>query len=155
MRFMTPEEGLMESTSGPAPVAKARSWTGRVLSALAILFLSFDAVIKFTGIAPVRDSFAQLGYPPSLGLPIGVLELVCLAVYVIPRTSVLGAILLTGYLGGAVATHVRVGSPLLTHALFPIYVGVLVWAGLFLREDRLRALVPLRSERAKAAGRGR
>ncbi len=130
-------------------MVKTRFWTGCILSALAVLFLSCDSVIKFTGIAPVKDSFAQLGYPPSLAPGIGILELVCLAVYVIPRTSVLGAVLLTGYLGGATATHVRVGSPLFTHVLFPIYVGVLVWGGLFLREDRLRALVPLRSERPK------
>ena len=90
------------------------------------------------------ESFGQLGYPVSLALGIGAVELACLVLYVIPRTSVLGAILLTGYLGGAVATHVRVGSPLLTHVLFPIYVAALVWGGLFLREGRLRALVPLR-----------
>jgi len=145
----------MESTSRTAPASKTRIWAGCILSALAILFLSFDTVIKFAGIAPVRDSFAQLGYPQGHALGIGILELVCLAVYVIPRTSVLGAVLLTGYLGGAVATHVRVGSPLVTHVLFPIYVGVLVWGGLFLREDRLGALVPLRSERAKPAVHGR
>jgi hypothetical protein len=96
-------------------------------------------------IDPVVESFGRLGYPVSVSVGIGLLELVCLVLYVIPRTSVLGAILLTGYLGGAVATHVRVGSPMLTHVLFPIYVAALVWGGLFLREARLRALVPLRS----------
>jgi DoxX-like family len=93
----------------------------------------------------VVEAFNQLGYPVSLAPAIGILELACVVIYVIPRTAVLGAILLTGFLGGAVAIHVRVGDPLFTHTLFPIYVGVLVWGGLFLREARLRALIPLRS----------
>jgi hypothetical protein len=123
-------------------------WAGRILTALPVLFLTFDGAIKFMPIAPVTDSFRELGYPPHLAPAIGILELACLVVYVIPRTSVLGAILLTGYLGGAVATHVRVGNPLFSHVLFPIYIGALLWAGLFLREDRLRALVPLRQSSA-------
>ena len=86
----------------------------------------------------------QLGYPEGVVRWLGIVELVCLAAYVVPRTAVLGAILLTGYFGGAVATHVRMGNPLFTHVLFPIYVAVLVWGGLYLREDRLWALVPLR-----------
>jgi len=124
---------------------KKRLWAGRVISALPVLFLLFDGVIKLMKIEPVVQSFAQLGYPVSLAAGIGILELACVVVYVIPRTSVLGAILLTGYLGGAIATHVRIGSPYLTHTFFPIYVALLVWGGLLLREDRLRALVPLRS----------
>jgi hypothetical protein len=95
-------------------------------------------------IAPVVEAFEHLGYPVSLALGIGILELVCIVVYVIPRTSILGAILLTGYLGGAVATHVRIGSPLFSHVFFPIYLGALVWGGLLLREERLRALIPFR-----------
>jgi len=91
------------------------------------------------------EAFAQLGYPVSLAFSIGILELMCLVVYVIPRTSILGAILLTGYLGGAVASNVRIDTPLFTHVLFPIYVGVFIWGGLFLRDDRLRALIPLRN----------
>ncbi len=138
------EERFIHSATYAAPVSKARLSAGHILSAVPVLFLLFDSVIKFTTIEPVVESFRQLGYPVSLGLGIGVIELVCLVLYVIPRTSVLGAILLTGYLGGAVATHVRVGSPLLTHILFPIYVAALVWGGLFLREGRLRALIPLR-----------
>ena len=126
-------------------VPKKRFWAGQAISAIAVLFLLFDSVIKLVVIAPVVESFAQLGYPVSLARGIGLLELLCIIVYVIPRTSVLGAILLTGYLGGAVATHVRVGSPLFTHILFPTYVGALIWGGLLLREDRLRALIPLRS----------
>jgi hypothetical protein len=126
-------------------MSNKRLWAGRVITALPVLFLLFDIVIKLMQIAPVRESFARLGYPESVAVGIGTLELVCLAVYLIPRTSVLGAILLTGYLGGAVATHVRVGDPLVSHILFPTYVGALIWGGLYLREDRLRALVPLRS----------
>jgi hypothetical protein len=116
-------------------------WTGWIISGVAVLFLLFDSVIKVMVITPVVDSFTQLGYPVSLALGIGVLELACLAVYVIPRASLLGAILLTGYLGGAVATHVRVGSPLLTHVLFPIYVALLLWGGLYLRDNRVRVLI--------------
>jgi hypothetical protein len=86
-----------------------------------------------------------LGYPESLALGLGIIEIACTVIYVVPRTTVLGAILLTGFLGGAVATHVRVGDPLFSHSLFPIYVGVLVWLGLYLRDDQLRALIPLRS----------
>jgi hypothetical protein len=134
----------MHSATYAAPVSRARLSGGHIVSAIPVLFLLFDSVIKFTAMEPVVESFRQLGYPVSLGLGIGVIELVCLVIYVIPRTSVLGAILLTGYLGGAVATHVRVGSPLLTHILFPIYVAALLWGGLFLREGRLQALIPLR-----------
>jgi hypothetical protein len=126
-------------------ISRKRLWAGQTMSAIAVLFLLIDSVIKLVVIAPVVESFAQLGYPVSFARGIGLLELVCIVVYVVPRTSVLGAILLTGYLGGAVATHVRVGSPLFTHILFPTYVGALIWGGLVLREDRLRALIPLRS----------
>jgi len=117
---------------------------GRGISAFPVLFLAFDTVVKFTGIAPVVDSMNQLGWPLSATVGIAVLEAICLAAYLIPRTSVLGAILLTGYLGGAIATHVRVGNPLFSHVLFPVYVALLLWGGLYLREARLRALVPLR-----------
>lgn len=127
------------------PVSKRRLRAGEILSGIAVLFLLFDSIIKIMVIAPVAESFSQLGYPVSLARGIGLLQLVCLAVYVVPRTSILGAILLTGYLGGAVATHVRVGSPLVTHVLFPIYIAVLLWGGLFLRDDRVRALIAPRS----------
>ena len=96
-------------------------------------------------IDPVVQSFTQLGYPVSLSRGIGVLELVCLIIYVIPRSSLVGAVLLTGYLGGAVATHVRVGSPLFTHVLFPVYVAALLWGGLYLRDERVRALISPRT----------
>jgi DoxX-like protein len=110
-----------------------------------VLFLVFDSVMKFVKPAVVVEASAHLGLPDSLIVYIGITLLACTALYAIPRTSVLGAILLTGYLGGAVLTHARVGDPLFSHVLFPTYVGVLLWAGLFLREDRLRALIPLRS----------
>ncbi len=125
--------------------SKARLWAGRILLAVPVLFLVFDSVIKLMRITPVMDSFHELGYPESLALGIGILESVCLVALLVPRTSILGAILLTGYLGGAVATHVRVGSPLASHVLFPVYVALLIWVALFLRENKLRELVPLRS----------
>jgi hypothetical protein len=120
------------------------SWTGRVLSGLAIAFLLFDSVLKVLKLPAAVEGTVQLGYPESVIVVIGVIELVCLVLYATPRTAVLGAILLTGYLGGAIATHVRVDSPLFTHTLFPIYVAALIWGGIFLREHRLRDLVPLR-----------
>jgi hypothetical protein len=123
-------------------------WGGRILSALPVLFLLWDSVMKLMRPPVVLESFERLGYPEGVAIGIGLLQLVCLAVYVIPRTSVLGAILLTGYLGGAVATQVRVSDPLFTHVLFPAYIGAMLWGGLYLRDDRLRALVPLRSRPA-------
>src|SRR5215216_2156840 len=126
------------------PAIKMTTWAGWILSAFAIVFLAFDTVIKVLNLAPAVEATTQLGYPASLVVTIGLLELACLAVYVIPRTAVLGAILLTGYLGGAIATQVRAGSALFP-VVFPMIVGALVWGGLFLREERLRALIPLRS----------
>jgi hypothetical protein len=116
-------------------------WAGRIAGGLAILFLLFDTAIKLLRLPPAVEGTVQLGYPKSVLLGIGIIELVCLAAYIIPRTSILGAILLTGYLGGAVATHVRIGSPLFSHVLFPVYVGLLVWGALVLRDDRLRAVI--------------
>jgi hypothetical protein len=112
--------------------------------ALAVLFLLFDSVVKVLKLAPGVEGTVALGYPASAVLGIGLVELLCAIVYVMPQTSVFGAILLTGYLGGAIATHVRIGNPLLTHVLFPIYVAVLIWRALFLRDPRVRALIPLR-----------
>jgi hypothetical protein len=121
-------------------------WTGRVLSGLVILFLAVDGAMKLVPIAPVTEAMIQLGYPASADLArgLGVLTLVCTALYAFPRTSVLGAILLTGYMGGAMATHLRIGSPLVSHLLFGFYLGLMAWGGLYLRDDRLRALIPLR-----------
>ena len=127
-----------------APLSKGRLWTGRIMSALPALFLFIDGVGKLVKPAPVVEGTVQLGYPESVLLGLGIVLLTCIVLYVIPRTAILGAILLTGYLGGAVATHVRVGSPLLSHILFPVYVAVLIWGGLYLRDERLRALIPVR-----------
>ena len=122
-----------------------RSWSGVILSAIPTLLLLMDAVGKLVKPEPVVAGTVELGYPETVIVPLGIVLLVCTILYAIPKTSVLGAILLTGYLGGAVATHVRVGSPLFTHMLFPIYLGIFIWLGLYLRDFRLRALVPLRS----------
>ena len=122
--------------------SKKRLWAGRILTLLPVLFLLFDSTIHVLNIEPVVESFAELGYPVGVARGLGILELVCLIVYLVPRTAILGAILLTGYLGGAVATHVRVASPLFSTVLFPVYVGALLWGGLYLRDARLRALIP-------------
>ena len=120
--------------------SKAALWTGRIISALIVLFMLVDGGAKVIKFKPYVDGTVRAGYPASLVVPLGIVGLVCTIVFAIPHTSVLGAILLTGYLGGATATHVRVGQPF----WFPVIMGVLVWAGPFLREERLRALIPLR-----------
>jgi DoxX-like family len=122
--------------------------TAYVLTTLAALFLIFDTTIKLLRLGPAVEGTVALGYPEHTVVVIGAIELVCLVLYLVPRTAVLGAVVMTGYLGGAVATHVRVGSPLASHTLFPIYVAALLWGGLYLREPRLRALLPLRTPRA-------
>jgi hypothetical protein len=122
----------------------ARLWTGRVLSGLAILFLAFDTALKLARTTAAVEGTAELGYPPGALLTIGLIELACLVAYAVPRTARMGAVLLTGYLGGAIATHLRLGNPLLSHTLFPIYVAALVWGGLYLRDRRVRALLPIR-----------
>ena len=119
-------------------------WAGRIISGLAIAFLIFDSVTKFIKPAPVIDAFAHLGWPLNTAPILGIILLTCVTLYVIPRTSIVGAILLTGYLGGAVATHLRVGDPLFSHILFPTYMGTLLWLGLYLRDNRLRSFIPLR-----------
>jgi hypothetical protein len=135
----------MQAATPTAPASSKQLWTGRIMSAVPILFLLFDSVIKLMKIDAVVKGFRELGYSPDIAVGIGTLLLVCVILYAIPQTSILGAILLTGYLGGAVATQVRVGNPLFSHVLFPTYVGALIWGGLYLREGRLRALLPLRS----------
>ena len=134
----------MASTTPPLAISNRSLWPGRVLSALAALFLLFDGVIHVLKITPVVEAFAQLGYPLGVAVTLGIIEIVCVILYLIPRTSVFGAILLTGYLGGAVATQVRVGAPLFSTTLFPIYVALVIWGGLYLRDDVVRALIPLR-----------
>ncbi|PYX62979.1 MAG: hypothetical protein DMG74_18715 [Acidobacteria bacterium] len=138
------------SVSNPqsAPTSKKMLWTGRIISALVILFLLFDSSIKILRLAPAVEGTARLGYPVSLVFSIGIVLLVCVVLYAIPRTSILGAILLTGYLGGAVASNLRVSNPFLGYILSPVYVAVLLWGGLYLRDHRLRALIPLRTPKA-------
>ena len=130
----------MQSDTHTVFVSKKMLWAGCIISVLPVLMLLFSGVMKLMKPPSVVEGFVRLGYPEGLALGIGVVELACAALYVIPRTSVLGAILLTGYLGGATATHVRIGEPFFA----PIVLGVLVWGGLFLRDARLRALLPLR-----------
>jgi|SRR6185295_16236944 len=125
-------------------ISRKQLWTGRVLSGLAVLFLAFDATIKLLKLPPAVEGTTQLGYPESVIVALGIVQAVCLILYLMPRTSALGAILWTGYLGGAVATHVRVGNPLFSHVLFPIYVAALLWGGLWLRDRRVRGLLSKR-----------
>ena len=129
-----------------APVSNAALWTGRVMSALVILFLIFDGVIKLVPMQVVTDTMGELGYPPTAGIArgIGIITVICVALYAWPRTAVLGAILMTGLLGGAIATHLRIGSPVFTHLLFGLYLGLLAWGGLYLRDPRVRAMIPFR-----------
>lgn len=127
----------MSTVTQTAPASNTALWAGRIISALAVLFLVFDGVTKALRIPAVIEANAQLGYPAGQVAGIGILLLVCTAVYVIPQTAFLGAVLLTGYLGGAVATHVRVGSGLFP-IVFTLVFGVLVWLGLYLRDQRLR-----------------
>lgn len=114
---------------------------GRVLSGFAALFLAFDLSLKLTQDPTAIATTAELGWPADIVFTLGLLQLACLALYLIPRTAPLGAILWTGYLGGAIATHLRIGNPLASHTLFPIYVAALLWGGLYLRDRRVRALV--------------
>lgn len=133
--------GTISSRDAGSP---RQTLAGRILSGLAVLFLVFDSAGKLLQVQPVIDSTLQLGYPRDVVFSLGVILLSCCAAYVIPRTSVVGALLLTGYLGGAVATHVRVENPLFSHVLFPTYIAALLWGGLILRDARLRAFLPLR-----------
>lgn len=120
-------------------IPPAALWTGRILSWLVALGLGFSAVMKLTHPPSLDEGFKHLGWPVTAALGLGVVELLCVVLYVLPRTAVLGAILATGYLGGAIATHARLGEPVIA----PIIMGVVVWAGLWLRAPRLRALLPL------------
>lgn len=119
-------------------MTKTTLWAGRILSGIPVLFLLMDGVMKFIQPAPVLEATTQLGIDVSLIVTLGGTLLACTALYLIPRTSILGAILLTGYLGGAIQSHLRVGNPLFSHILFPVYLGVMLWAGLYLRNESLR-----------------
>lgn len=134
----------MQSATQSASVSKRTRWAGIIVSAVAVLFMIFDGATKVMKAKQVIEATARIGFPENTIVGIGSTLLICTALYVIPRTSVLGAILLTAYLGGATAANVRAGSPAFNTS-FPIIFGILVWLGLFLRESRLRALIPLRT----------
>lgn len=132
------------SISQTTPVSSGSLWTGRVLSGLIILFMIFDGVIKLPPLDVVTQTMVPLGWPADVSVArmLGIIGLISTALYALPHTSVLGAILLTGYLGGAIATNMRVGSPLFSHTLFGVYLGIILWSGLYLRDPRVRALIP-------------
>jgi hypothetical protein len=120
-------------------------WTGRILTGLFALFMLGASITpKLSGMAVAEETLAQLGWPSGFVLMIGLIELTCLVLYLIPRTSLLGAVLMMGLLGGAMATQVRVGNPLFSHTLFSIYLGLFMWGGLWFRDPRLRSLFPVR-----------
>jgi hypothetical protein len=121
-------------------------WTGRIMSGLVIAFMLLDGAMKLVPLDDVVATSEKMGIPGSLARTLGIIGLICTLLYAVPRTSVLGAILLTGYLGGAVASHLRLGDPIFTHTLFGLYLGLLAWGGLYLRDARLRALIPLRMD---------
>jgi hypothetical protein len=136
----------MEATYDPTlstvqPRSQRARWPGRVLSGLPVAFLTFDIAIKLVHTQAVTEASERLGFPDDLSRTIAVILLACVALYLVPRTAVLGAVLLTGYLGGAVAVHVRIGDPLLSHTLMPIFVAIFLWGGLYLRDARVRAAV--------------
>ncbi len=134
----------MQLGTQAGPVSKGRLWTGRIISAVVVLFLLFDSITKVMKVRAVIEASAQLGYPANTIFTIGIILLVCTVFYIIPQTAVLGAILLTGYLGGAVAANLRIGSAM-SNTFFPIVFAALAWTGIFLRESRLGALIPFRT----------
>ena len=134
----------MQASHQTAAISPARLWGGRIISALAVLFLLVDGVMKIFKPPIVVETTVKLGYPESVITGLGIVLTVSTIIYALPRTSFLGAILLTGYLGGAVATNVRAGTPLF-NILFPVIIGVLIWGGLYLRDNSLRAILPLRN----------
>jgi hypothetical protein len=133
-----------QSIAQTLPGSNSQVWAGRILSGIVVAFMLFDAVIHLLRIQPVVEAFARLGLPLSLSAILAIVEFICILAYALPRTSVLGAILLTGYLGGAVAIQVRAGSSLFGESLFPVYVGIVAWGGLFLRDQPLRSIFPVK-----------
>ena len=129
-----------------ASISKAARWTGRALSGVVILFLLFDGAMKLLPLSVVTETMDKMGWGASdnLARGLGIITIVCTVLYAVPPTSILGAILLTGYLGGAIASHVRIDSPLFTHTLFGLYLGLMVWGGLWLRDGTLRSMLPFR-----------
>jgi hypothetical protein len=135
------------ATMTAPPQGSAALWTGRILSGLVILFFLLDACMKLLTLQVVTDTMAQLGWPsdPATAFALGILMVAIALLYTYRPTALLGAILMTAYLGGAVATHARIGSPILTHTLFGVYIGILAWGGLWLRNPALRSLFPMAS----------
>lgn len=132
---------VVEKLPARAGMPSWAAWAGRIMSGLVVAFLVMDGAIKVLDLAVVRETLEQLGYPTSMAQGLGILTLVIAVLYAVPRTAFLGSVLLTGLLGGAIATHLRVGSPLFTHLFFGLYIGVLAWGGLWLRDPKLRAVV--------------
>lgn len=128
-------------------ISKGRLWTARIMSWLIILFMLFDSIGKFMQPAEVVEGTVSLGYAQHHLVPIGILGLISTILYAVPRTSLLGAVLLTAYFGGAIATHIRMDAPLFTHLLFPVYLAVLAWGGLWLRDENVRKLIPFKTNR--------
>ncbi len=149
MNFPSSTAARLEDSSslaGPATVGglpSAQVWIGRCLSGLLILFLLADGLVKLVPIPAVSETLSQLGYPTTVGFErgLGVLMLLCTLLYAVPQTEALGAVLLTGYLGGAIASQLRIGNPVFSHLLFGVYLGVAAWAGLWLRSRKVRALL--------------
>lgn len=135
----------MSSVAQPDSLSGTAIWSGRIISGLVTAFMIFDGTIHIMKPAPVVQGFAQLGFPIRLAVPLGVVSLACALLYAIPQTSILGAILLTGYLGGAVAVQVPTQNPFFGEVIFPVYIGIFVWGGIYLRDERVRRLIPFRS----------
>lgn len=150
MAIITVESKPLISNSAHAN--KKAIWTGRIVSGLAVAFMTMDAVVKVIRLPEAVEGTVKLGFPSSVILGLGIIQLIMLALYLIPRTAVLGAVLWSGYLGGAIATHVRVGNPLFSHVLFPIYVAGFLWFGLWLRDRQLRAVLPFGTGKLGAVG---
>ncbi|NUO50349.1 MAG: DoxX family protein [Polyangiaceae bacterium] len=146
-------DSSVSASESPASTTAERSrggsrrgvWAGRIISGIAVLFLTMDATLKLLQVPEAMEGTQTLGWPVEVVFWLGLLQVACLALYLIPRTAPLGAVLWTGYLGGAIATHLRVLNPIFSHTLFPIYVAVFLWGGLYLRDARVRALIAPRS----------
>jgi len=133
------------TAQAPADVSAVARWSGRAATGIAVLFIAFDTAVKLVSARASVDATVQLGYAPHHVLAIGVIELACLALYLVPRTAFIGAVMWTGYLGGAVASNVRLDNALFSHTLFPVYMAALLWGGLYTRDARLRSLFARRS----------